>query len=160
MLVEKLLTYHRILWKTNICYHVNINPPLSPIWSQMERLLPSSSISIKSTLILCFSLCLGLPSDFLMLRFPTKSLYALALFYVTWPEIYLKNIYKIIYLSSIMRYLFSTTFVKYFEIFLATYIADCSDRKYARRKIMFSNSLTQTWLRKLNIHILIIKHFC
>jgi len=60
---------------------------LSLSWARSVQFMPTHLISWRAILILCFYLCLGLPSSLFPSGFPTKTLYThiLAPIYATFP---------------------------------------------------------------------------
>jgi hypothetical protein len=67
----------RILWNQKVHYRIHKSPPPIPILrSQIDPVPAPHPASLRSTLILSFHLCLGLPSGFLPLGSRTKTLHA------------------------------------------------------------------------------------
>jgi len=59
------------LWNMKVHHHVHKCLPSDPILNQLN---PVHLISLRSSLMLSSHLCLGLPSDLLLLGLPTKTL--------------------------------------------------------------------------------------
>ena len=66
----------RILWNRKVHCRTHNSPPLVPIMSHINPVHVFNKISWIFTLLLSSQLCLGLQSNFLSLRLPTKTLYA------------------------------------------------------------------------------------
>jgi hypothetical protein len=66
--------YPAVLWNPKVHYHVHKSPPLDPILSQLNPVLPIDPYLPKVHLMLSFHLRLGLPSGLLPSGLPTTPL--------------------------------------------------------------------------------------